>query len=88
MLYSTHTLTTARRFGILRAVEMIADAGFPAIDISILNAPEEIRFVTDDGYLDIAKELLSAAKSRGAVFNQAHAPFFGNSESTVSSFPF
>lgn len=82
MLYSTHTLTTARRFGILRAVEMIADAGFPAIDISILNAPEEIRFVTDDGYLDIAKELLSAAKSRGAVFNQAHAPFFGNSDGT------
>ncbi len=71
-----------KRFGLLRAVEMIADAGFPAIDISILNTPDEIRFVTDEGYLDFAKELLSAATARKAVFNQAHAPFYGNHDDT------
>lgn len=78
MLYSTQTLTVMRRFGMRRAVEMIADAGFPAIDISIYNSDEDIRFVTDEGYLDFAGELVDFAKSRGIVFNQAHAPFRGH----------
>lgn len=81
MLYSTTTFPLDERIGLKDAVEMIADAGFPAIDLSI-HSGREIEFLKSDGYLDEAAELRELAKSRGVVFNQAHAPFFGNGDGT------
>ena len=82
MLYSTQTDITAKKFGIIEAVKMIADAGFPAMDLTLHNSMKDISFILGDDYKSVASDVLLAAKSRGAVFNQAHAPFFGNSDGT------
>lgn len=82
MLYSAPTYTLRNGYDVKTAVKMIIDAGFPAVDISLLNSREDISYLLDDGYLDTAKELLDIAKSHGAIFNQAHAPFFGNRDGT------
>ena len=64
----------ADKYGIVRAVEMMIEAGYPAIDISMfdLNAPP----FTDD-YREIAATLRSMADAAGVKFVQAHAPFGG-----------
>ena len=82
MLYSTNTHVVAKRFGIVKAVEMIVEAGFPAIDVSIMNSWEDIAFVMDDNAPALARELSDIASSHGVVFNQSHAPFFGNADRT------
>ncbi len=88
MLHSTQTLIPAKQFGIKRAVEIILDAGFPAIDIT-MHAPADF-FLTDD-YKQTAAELRAMTDARGAVFNQAHAPFGGGyenyTEKLVPTFP-
>lgn len=64
----------ADKYGIVRAVEMMIEAGYPAIDISMfdLNAPP----FTDD-YREIAATLRSMADKADVKFVQAHAPFGG-----------
>ena len=74
MLYSTQTLTASSRFGIKRAVEIIMDAGFPAVDLT-MHSP--CTYFMDDDYKQTATELRAMADARGVVFNQAHAPFGG-----------
>ena len=74
MLYSTQTLTASSRFGIKRAVEIIMDAGFPAVDLT-MHSP--CTYFMDDDYKQTAVELRAMADARGVVFNQAHAPFGG-----------
>lgn len=74
MVVATQTLHFAKLYGLERAVDMIIDAGFKAIDVSMcdLNA---IPFVGD--YVSAAKKLRAHAEERGARFVQAHAPFVG-----------
>ena len=74
MLYSTQTLTASSRFGIKRTVEILMDAGFPAIDLT-MHSPST--YYIDDDYKQTATELRAMAEARGVVFNQAHAPFGG-----------
>ena len=64
----------ADKYGIVRAVEMMIEAGYPAIDISMfnLNAPP----FTDD-YREVAHTLRAMADDAGVRFVQAHAPFGG-----------
>ena len=57
MLYSTTTFPLDERIGLKDAVEMIADAGFPAIDLSI-HSGHEIEFLKSDGYLDEAADII------------------------------
>ena len=89
MRYSTQTLALSKRFGIKSAVNAILDAGFPAIDMTMSYGEE--RWALCDGYKSLARELREMAEDRGAVFNQAHAPFGGGfefyTEKTVPSFP-
>ena len=57
-------------FGIEKAVDMLIDAGFDALDLSF----------PDEGYKempmekDFYSELRKKAEDRGAYFSQAHAP--------------
>ena len=72
MRLSIHTDKLERRFGAIAAIRMIADAGFEAIDYS--------RYYDDSAVFGrggriLASELGRIARSRGLVFNQAHAPF-------------
>ena len=88
MLHSTQTLIPEKRFGIKRAVEIIMDAGFPAIDIT-MHSPAT--FFLEDCYRDTARELRAMTEARGVIFNQAHAPFGGGydnyTENLVPTFP-
>ena len=74
MLYSTQTLTASSRFGIKRTVQILMDAGFPAMDLT-MHSP--CTYFMDDDYKQTATELRAMADARGVVFNQAHAPFGG-----------
>lgn len=77
MLFSTSTHTLAQTFGLEKAVDIIMDAGFPAIDMTMFDLTNG---AYDDGYRELAKKLLEKTKARGVVFNQAHAPFGGGIE--------
>ena len=74
MLLSTQTHYFFEHFGYEKALEMFADAGFDALDVTLFKDLD-----TDpafcDGYRDYAAELLEKAKECGIVFNQSHAPF-------------
>ena len=88
MLHSTQTLISEMRFGIKRSVEIIMDAGFPAIDIT-MHSPAT--FFLEDDYRQTARELRKMTDARGVVFNQAHAPFGGGydnyTQNLVPTFP-
>ncbi len=72
MLFSNQTEILAEKYGLEKAVDIMIDAGYPAIDITMfdLNACP----FTDD-YREIAKRIRAKADSHGVRFIQAHAPF-------------
>lgn len=81
MLFSDQTGALTKRYGPIRAVEMMVDAGFPAVDFSMFqtnSAP-----FTDD-YREVAKELLCISERTGVKFVQAHAPFGGGMDNYLS----
>lgn len=77
MLYSCQTCHLASRLGIHAAVDAMLDAGYPALDISLFG---NNGFMLAEDWRDTAKALRAKAETRGAVFNQAHAPFGGGYE--------
>ncbi|MBO5511565.1 MAG: sugar phosphate isomerase/epimerase [Clostridia bacterium] len=77
MLYSCQTCHLASRLGIHAAVDAMLDAGYPALDISLFG---NNGFMLADDWRETAKALRGKAEARGAVFNQAHAPFGGGFE--------
>ena len=89
MRYSTQTLALSKKYGIKYAISSILDAGFTAIDLTMSYGEEKIALGED--YISLAGELRSMAEDRGAVFNQAHAPFGGGVdfylENTVPTLP-
>ena len=74
MIYSTTLDVLATDFGREKGIEIIADAGFPAIDFSMFR---DLDFIFTDDWKDHAKKYKELAASRGVIFNQAHAPFGG-----------
>ena len=85
MKISTEINSTAKHVGEVRAVELVAAAGFDAYDLSMfVMAPVDWRtnkiIETDHplagaGYAAFAKEIAHVAKECGLVCNQSHAPF-------------
>lgn len=75
MLLSTQTDYLSRKFGVENAVEMIADAGFDAIDLTLFSMKEDSSVFLKENYKEFALELRKRAEGRGLSFNQAHAPF-------------
>lgn len=72
MLFSNQTMFLADKYGLVRAVEMMIEAGYPAIDVSMFNL-NDVPF-TDD-YREVAQTLREMADKAGVKFVQAHAPF-------------
>ena len=72
MLLVTQTDMLGRYFGDIKAVEMIADAGFDAIDYSMFEIWDNGVF-DSDGYLDYINQIKAAADAKGITFAQAHA---------------
>ncbi len=74
MNLSTQTDVTAQKLGIEKAVSMISDAGFDAIDLSMFEN-DSTEWVFADGFELQIKELNRIAAQKNVFFNQAHAPF-------------
>ena len=71
MLFAQYTGRLDKKFGVEKAVNMLADAGFPAVDITLDNlvSPE-----FSDTWRTLADKLVGIAKERGIVYIQSHAP--------------
>ena len=74
MLFSNQTEFLAKKYGLVRAVEMMIEAGYPAIDITMWDT-SACPF-TDD-YREVAATIKAMADEAGVKFVQAHAPFGG-----------
>ena len=74
MLYSTQTSTAVKRFGIDQGIKLLAEAGYPRLDLDISSYTEELRA---GEWRSIAEEYRRAAETYGIKYNQGHAPFGG-----------
>ncbi|MBQ7343826.1 MAG: sugar phosphate isomerase/epimerase [Clostridia bacterium] len=74
MLFATQTDFLARKYGLVRAVEMLIEAGYPAIDVTMYHTNG---YPFTDDYREVAARLRSMADKAGVRFVQAHAPFGG-----------
>ena len=74
MILSTQTDLTAAMFGAEKAVALIAEAGFDAVDLSMFEG-ESTDWIFAEGFDRRARNLLRVAEENGVYFNQAHAPF-------------
>lgn len=76
MILSTENGALRELVGERRAIEVLAKAGFDAIDYTFTPWMERGEMPWNrDGYADYAKEVCKIAKDNGIFFNQAHAPF-------------
>ena len=75
MILSTQTDYLGRKFDIETAINIIADAGFDAVDLSLFEMKNDESPFCKDGYKELAYRIKEKAQSRGLFFNQAHAPF-------------
>lgn len=76
MVLSTQNSTLIHRVGDEKAITMLAEAGFDAIDYSFCTLSKlEEHPMTGPGYREYAKHLKDFAESNGVFFNQAHAVF-------------
>ena len=73
MLFSTQTHVLADKYGLETSVEMLAKAGYPALDVSMFDRNKAP--FTDD-YREVAERVKAKAESLGVKFIQAHAPFY------------
>ena len=71
MKISSTTYPLADKFGLKEAVDIMADAGFDAIDFSAMT--EE--FFSDAHSKEYYTEIRKYAEDKGLIFNQSHAPF-------------
>jgi L-ribulose-5-phosphate 3-epimerase len=74
MRVSTQTSVLSHRFGDEKTIQMIAKAGFDAIDYSMFGSKVASPVFGDD-YENYARELKHIADESGICFNQTHAPF-------------
>ncbi len=56
-----------------KSVEILAKAGFDAVDVSLNSVKPDDNFYHWPDYIDRAKKMLEIAKGYGIFFNQAHA---------------
>ena len=77
MLFSTQMGFLTGKYGIEKAAEMLIEAGYPALDVSIFNTKA---FPFTEDWRKTTERLLSITKPHGVVFNQAHAPFIWKTE--------
>ena len=68
----TMTSNLTKAFGFKEAIDILADAGFDALDFSACHSEE---FYTDAHPDSYYVEMRKRAEDRGVCFDQAHAPF-------------
>lgn len=85
MILSSTTSVLEKRVegGRAEAVEILAKAGFDAVDLSLCEMRDANDIFNGDGYLEEAKRLKNVAERCGVFFNQTHTYFptsFADSE--------
>ena len=74
MKISTNIGFVSHTCGDKEAIQILAEAGFDAVDYSFGTLTAPIDLWLQDDYAHRAKELLDCAHAKGMYFNQAHAP--------------
>ena len=69
----SQTTSCASKFGEEKAIEIIAKAGFDAVDYCMLDLDKEDYVLNSDNYKAHALKLVEAAKRNNVYFNQGHA---------------
>ncbi len=85
MKLSTTTDILAERFGFEKAIDIVAEAGYDAIDFSQF----ESRIYEEEPRKEYYCEIRKYAEDKGLYFNQSHAPFassFNDEERTKKRF--
>ena len=76
MKIATTTEQPAKRFGMEKAIRMIADSGFDCMDFSNFSIKNwEQNPIFAPGWEAYADHLRTVAEEAGVTFNQSHAPF-------------
>lgn len=71
----SQTTWCALRFGDIKSIELIAQAGFDAVDYCMSGLFQKDGKLKTDEYKDYAALLVETAKKNGVYFNQGHAVF-------------
>lgn len=74
MRLSINTGTLAAKFGIFRAIEILSNAGFDAVDVTLCSQKESYILGYED-YVARAEQLRDFIEENGVEVNQAHAIF-------------
>ena len=83
MLISNLTQFLAKRHGIIRAVELLIEAGFTGIDISMYDVSA---FPYVDDYKEKCAEIKAMCDKAGVKLVQAHAPFNCKTQDLVDTY--
>ncbi len=78
MLLSTQTHRYSGYFGDAKAVKMLSQAGFDALDFSMLRMNDDNNILCSDNYREHVMEVRAVAEKAGVAITQAHAPFTFN----------
>lgn len=81
MLVSSQTDALAARFGDVKAIQLLAEAGFDAFDLSLFRMMSDDNYeMNQPDYRQYAAMLRKVADKAGIICNQAHAPFHSSTE--------
>lgn len=69
----SQTIGCVQKFGDIKAVELLSEAGFDAIDYNLVNIVGRKELQSSADYKKYASELLEKAKANNVYFNQGHA---------------
>lgn len=90
MLLGINTNTIEQKFGLFKTIDIFAEAGFDAIDLTLSHpVGDEDGFFAGDDYIEKAKQIKEHVYSKGLVINQAHAYYptsFDSEEETAKAF--
>ncbi len=73
MILSSTTGGLNHKFGYEKSIEILAKAGFDAVDLSLSLMRNDDHICNADNYREVAEHLLEVAKENGVFFNQVHA---------------
>ncbi len=77
MILSTQTEFLSKKYSIEKTIEILANAGYDAIDFSCFEmTPKDSNSpILQPNYREYAKHVKQVAEDHGIFFNQSHAPF-------------
>ena len=78
MILSSQNNVLAKVFGQEKSIDILSEAGYDAIDLSLFSMTDDNNEFCREGYRTRAIDLGNYAKSRNVFFNQSHTPFMFN----------